>query len=89
MSDRSLTLTLAPALMTALALTACPSTGEKQATPALSQVRGDPTPPAWATPDLGWARDPVYLGLYEAASPAIDGLASSHLVCAVTAGQRV
>lgn len=82
---RDLPLVLAPTLATALALTACPSTGEKPPTPQLSQVRGDPTPPAWATPDLGWAKDPVYLALFEASAPTIDALASNHLVCAVTA----
>lgn len=73
------------ALTAALALMACPSTVEKPPTPPLSQVRGDPTPPAWATPDLGWAKDPVYLALYEASAQTIDDLSSNHLVCAVTA----
>jgi hypothetical protein len=51
-----------------------------------SEVRGDSSPPAWATPDLGWAGDKVYARLFDAAAETLpSNLAHSHVICSLTA----
>ncbi|MFO0745052.1 MAG: hypothetical protein U1F43_05155 [Myxococcota bacterium] len=80
--------TLAAAAALSVALAACSRAPDRPTdeAPPRSEVRGDPTPPKWATPDLGWAGSPVYARLYDAASPTLPAdLSGSHLVCALTA----
>lgn len=54
----------------------------------LTTVRGDPRPPAWATPDLGWVGHAAYARIFDGAAEVMPAdLAHHHVVCSLVARQ--